>query len=60
MAHPDPKSFDTLEAAQAEIARLQHLLNRATSLLAGFEAFVQDLKNRAAERAKMFSGSVGK
>jgi hypothetical protein len=36
---PDPKSFDTLEKAQAEIARLQALINefcdKAEHVLAG-------------------------
>lgn len=56
MPHPDPKSFDTLEAAQAEIARLQLLLNRADSLLNAFTAFCNEVKDRAEQRAKMFGG----
>lgn len=57
-AHPDPKSFDTLEAAQAEIARLQGLLNRADSLLGGFEALCLEVKDTLEARAKLLSGAA--
>lgn len=45
---PDPKSFDTLEKAQAEIARLQALISQfcdeaASDLVEAVEAMLAEL-----------------
>ena len=55
-ARPTPESFTTLEAAQAEIARCHAELNRAESLLGGFEALCLEVKDTLDARAKLLGG----
>ncbi len=55
-ARPTPESFTTLEAAQAEIARCHHLLDRADSLLNGWLEFSGAIKDAIGERAKLLGG----
>lgn len=55
-ARPTPESFDTLEKAQAEIARCHRLLDRADSLLGGFEALCLEVKDTLDARAKLLGG----
>lgn len=55
-AHPDPKSFDTLEAAQAEIARCYHVIARAASLAGLLQRQVQTLRDQADATLKAAEG----
>lgn len=56
MTRPDPKSFDTLEKAQAEIARCYAKMDRAAeqfkSIEATLEAMLKPVNERLAETAK--------
>lgn len=55
-SRPDPKSFDTLEKAQAEIARCYAKMDRAAeqfkSIEATLEAMLKPVNERLAETAK--------
>lgn len=53
MAHPDPKSFDTLEKAQAEIARLYAKEDRTIAALDGIVGVVGEMQAARANIAKL-------
>lgn len=57
MTRPDPKSFDTLEKAQAEIARLNGVLDRASARADGIaselERLVPEINTARADIARV-------
>lgn len=55
MAHPDPKSFDTLEKAQAEIARLYDEKTRIANRLDQLASFAGEINKARANIAKLLS-----
>lgn len=57
MAYADPKSFDTLEKAQAEIARLQRVIddaaNTAEAIARNFTELLPEIHVARADIAKL-------
>lgn len=58
MTRPDPKSFDTLEKAQAEIARCYGVLDEALASAQLIEGLVKEITDARAEAQRLIAGAL--